>query len=49
MPGIRTTIDSLGVVEVPADKLWGDKTQCSLEVKHCHSWHDGHGSAADWV
>jgi fumarate hydratase class II len=24
-------IDSLGVVEVPADKLWGAQTQRSLE------------------
>ena len=49
MPNIRKETDSLGVVEVPAGKLWGDQTQCSLEVKHCHSWHDGHGSALGWV
>jgi len=28
---IRTETDSLGVVEVPADKLWGAQTQRSLE------------------
>ena len=49
MPQMRKETDSLGVVEVPADKLWGDKTQGSLEVKHCHSWHDGDGSTAGWV
>jgi fumarate hydratase class II len=49
MPNIRKETDSLGVVEVPADKLWGDQTKRSLEVKHCHSWRDGHGSAAGWV
>src|ERR1700728_4740538 len=29
--GIRQESDSLGVVEVPADKLWGAQTQRSLE------------------
>src|SRR5882672_4870677 len=29
--GIRKEMDSLGVVEVPADKLWGAQTQRSLE------------------
>jgi fumarate hydratase, class II len=29
--GIRTESDSLGVVEVPADRLWGAQTQRSLE------------------
>ena len=29
--GIRTETDSLGEVEVPADKLWGAQTQRSLE------------------
>ena len=49
MPNIRKETDSLGVVEVPADKLWGDQAQRSLEVKHCDSWRDGHKSAAGWV
>src|SRR5690349_1469640 len=31
MNAIRTEVDSLGVVEVPADKLWGAQTQRSLE------------------
>src|SRR4029077_16724170 len=31
MTGTRTETDSLGVVEVPADKLWGAQTQRSLE------------------
>jgi fumarate hydratase, class II len=31
MAGIRKETDSLGVVEVPADKLWGAQTQRSLE------------------
>jgi fumarate hydratase, class II len=31
MTGIRKETDSLGVVEVPADKLWGAQTQRSLE------------------
>ena len=31
MPDIRKETDSLGVVEVPADKLWGAQTQRSLE------------------
>jgi fumarate hydratase, class II len=30
-PGIRTETDSLGSVDVPADKLWGAQTQRSLE------------------
>src|SRR6202012_575464 len=29
--GIRTETDSLGAVDVPADKLWGAQTQRSLE------------------
>src|SRR6195256_2581234 len=29
--GIRKEMDSLGVVEVPADRLWGAQTQRSLE------------------
>src|SRR6201998_768642 len=31
MSEVRTESDSLGVVEVPADKLWGAQTQRSLE------------------
>ena len=31
MAGFRTETDSLGDVEVPADKLWGAQTQRSLE------------------
>jgi fumarate hydratase, class II len=31
MPDMRQETDSLGVVEVPADKLWGAQTQRSLE------------------
>src|SRR5262244_4249401 len=31
MTNVRTETDSLGVVEVPADKLWGAQTQRSLE------------------
>jgi fumarate hydratase, class II len=31
MPDIRKATDSLGVVEVPADKLWGAQTQRSLQ------------------
>src|SRR6516162_4170817 len=31
MDGIRRETDSLGVVNVPADKLWGAQTQRSLE------------------
>ena len=31
MPDMRTETDSLGKVEVPADKLWGAQTQRSLE------------------
>ena len=31
MAGFRKESDSLGVVEVPADKLWGAQTQRSLE------------------
>src|SRR5712671_1518602 len=30
-PGVRKETDSLGVVDVPADKLWGAQTQRSLE------------------
>src|SRR5215467_6802560 len=31
MTDVRKETDSLGVVEVPADKLWGAQTQRSLE------------------
>ena len=31
MASMRKETDSLGVVEVPADKLWGAQTQRSLE------------------
>src|SRR5580693_1101169 len=31
MPATRKEFDSLGAVEVPADKLWGAQTQRSLE------------------
>ena len=31
MTAMRKETDSLGVVEVPADKLWGAQTQRSLE------------------
>jgi len=31
MDRVRKETDSLGVVEVPADKLWGAQTQRSLE------------------
>jgi fumarate hydratase, class II len=31
MTDTRKETDSLGVVEVPADKLWGAQTQRSLE------------------
>ena len=31
MSNMRKETDSLGVVEVPADKLWGAQTQRSLE------------------
>jgi len=31
MTEFRTETDSLGAVEVPADKLWGAQTQRSLE------------------
>ena len=31
MPGMREEKDSLGAVQVPADKLWGAQTQRSLE------------------
>jgi fumarate hydratase class II len=31
MTDLRKETDSLGVVEVPADKLWGAQTQRSLE------------------
>ena len=38
MSDVRTETDSLGVVEVPADKLWGTQTQRSLE--HFSIGHD---------
>ncbi len=38
MTGVRTETDSLGVVEVPADKLWGAHTQRSL--MHFNIGHD---------
>jgi fumarate hydratase, class II len=38
MTGVRRETDSLGVVEVPADKLWGAQTQRSLE--HFSIGHD---------
>jgi hypothetical protein len=38
MTGSRIEIDSLGEVEVPADKLWGAQTQRSLE--HFSIGHD---------
>ena len=31
MSGVRTETDSLGAIEVPADKLWGAQTQRALE------------------
>ena len=31
MAGVRTESDSLGAIDVPADKLWGAQTQRSLE------------------
>ena len=31
MPNVRKETDSLGEVDVPADKLWGAQTQRSLE------------------
>ena len=31
MVSMRKETDSLGVVEVPADRLWGAQTQRSLE------------------
>ncbi len=31
MTNVRKETDNLGVVEVPADKLWGAQTQRSLE------------------
>jgi fumarate hydratase class II len=31
MADVRMETDSLGTVEVPADKLWGAQTQRSLE------------------
>jgi fumarate hydratase class II len=31
LPEVREEVDSIGVVEVPADKLWGAQTQRSLE------------------
>jgi fumarate hydratase, class II len=38
MTGFRRETDSLGIVEVPADKLWGAQTQRSLE--HFSIGHD---------
>src|SRR6204780_4802575 len=38
MPEYRTETDSLGEVQVPADKLWGAQTQRSLE--HFSIGHD---------
>ena len=38
MAGTRKETDSLGIVEVPADKLWGPQTQRSLE--HFSIGHD---------
>ena len=38
MIAMRKETDSLGVVEVPADKLWGAQTQRSLE--HFSIGHD---------
>ena len=38
MASMRQETDSLGVVEVPADKLWGAQTQRSLE--HFSIGHD---------
>ena len=38
MADIRKESDSLGIVEVPADKLWGAQTQRSLE--HFSIGHD---------
>ena len=38
MTEVRRETDSLGVVEVPADKLWGAQTQRSLE--HFSIGHD---------
>ena len=32
MPDLLKETDGLGVVEVPADKLWGAQTQRSLEL-----------------
>ena len=37
-PDVRNETDSLGVVKVPADKLWGAQTQRSLE--HFSIGHD---------
>ena len=38
MTEVRRETDSMGVVEVPADKLWGAQTQRSLE--HFSIGHD---------
>ncbi len=38
MASMRQETDSLGLVEVPADKLWGAQTQRSLE--HFSIGHD---------
>ena len=37
-PDVRNETDSLGMVEVPADELWGAQTQRSLE--HFSIGHD---------
>ena len=31
MPDFRTEADSLGPVQIPADKLWGAQTQRAIE------------------
>ena len=46
MPNIGNETHTLGAVEFPADNVWDDQTQLSLEVKHCHSRGDRQGSAA---
>jgi hypothetical protein len=43
---VRKETDSTGVVEVPAGNSAATRRNVSLEVKHCDSWLDGHGSAA---
>jgi len=34
-----------------ADRVLAEDSgfRAQFEVKHCHSWRDGHGSAAGWV